>query len=207
MENINADNGDRKPENSTESIAWHWYDLTCPFCYVSSSRNKILKENGFNVIALPFQAQPEVPAEGVHMGQRTGPMYEILEKEARESDLPLNWPARLPNSRYALALAEQIRRHKPHLFSDVKDRLYAAHFALNEDLGSKEVVHNCLAIFGISAQEINHWLENDTAINDLRNSEYSAQLAGLRGTPAWILSNQIIPGLQSRTYFQNLKTT
>ncbi len=93
----------------------------------------------------------------MQMGQRTGAMYELLEKEARESNLPLNWPARLPNSRYALALAEQVRRNKPHLFADIKDRLYAAHFALNEDLGSKEVVHNILTSFGITEAEISQW--------------------------------------------------
>jgi predicted DsbA family dithiol-disulfide isomerase len=203
MVNINTAPGEKQP--ATESIAWHWYDFTCPFCYVSNSRNKILKENGFNVIALPFQAHPEVPAEGVLMGQRTGPMYEMLEKEAKESNLPLNWPARLPNSRYALTLAEQVRRHKPQLFSAVKDRLYAAHFARHEDLGSTEVVHGCLKEFGISEQEIQEWLKNDTAFNDLRNSEYSAQLAGLRGTPAWILNHQVIPGLQPRAFFQQVK--
>jgi predicted DsbA family dithiol-disulfide isomerase len=132
-------------------------------------------------------------------------MYEMLEKEAKESNLPLNWPARLPNSRYALTLAEQVRRHKPQLFSAVKDRLYAAHFARHEDLGSTEVVHGCLKEFGISEQEIQEWLKNDTAFNDLRNSEYSAQLAGLRGTPAWILNHQVIPGLQPRAFFQQVK--
>jgi len=202
MVNMNTDHEDKKP--TTDPIAWHWYDLTCPFCYVSNSRNKILKENGFTIIALPFQAHPEVPAEGMHMGKRTGPMYDLLEKEAKEANLPLNWPARLPNSRYALALAEQVRRNKPHLFSDIKDRLYAAHFALNEDLGSKEVVHNILISFGITETEINKWMEDDSAFDNLRNAAYSAQLVGLQGTPAWVLSNKIIPGLQSRTYFQNL---
>lgn len=203
MVNIITDHEDIKP--TTDSIAWHWYDLTCPFCYVSNSRNKILKENGFTVIALPFQAHREVPAEGMHMGQRTGPMYELLEKEAKEANLPLNWPARLPNSRYALALAEQVRRNKPHLFIAIKDRLYAAHFALNEDLGSKEVVHNILTSFGITESEINQWMEGDNAFDDVSNSEYSAQLAGLQGTPGWVLNNKIIPGLQSRAFFQNLQ--
>lgn len=203
MVNINTDQEDKKP--TIDAIAWHWYDLTCPFCYVSNSRNKILKENGFNIIALPFQAHPEVPAEGMHMGKRTGSMYELLEKEAKEANLPLNWPARLPNSRYALALAEQVRRNKPHLFSDVKDRLYAAHFALNEDLGSKEVVHNILISFGITESEINQWLGDDTAFDNLRNAEYSAQLVGLQGTPAWVLNSKIIPGLQPRAFFENLQ--
>ncbi|TKK64215.1 hypothetical protein FC093_23000 [Ilyomonas limi] len=201
-ENIIIDSECQKRDKNVESIAWHWYDFTCPFCYVSKSRNELLKENGFNVIALPFQAHPEVPEEGVYMGKRSGAMYEMLEKEAREANLLLNWPVRLPNSRYALVLSEQVRRHIPRLFQAVKDRLYAAHFALNEDLGSKEVVHNCLKEFGIREQEIASWLEGDSAFNDLRRSQHIAESVGVRGTPAWILDDQLIFGLQPRSYFQ-----
>lgn len=113
-------------------IAWHWYDFTCPFCYVAKDRNRILKKNGFNLIELPFQAHPDVPPEGIFMGERKGQMYELLEKEAREANLPLKWPLRLPNSRYALAVAEQVRRNSPGLFERVHDSLFAVHFALGE---------------------------------------------------------------------------
>src|SRR4051812_35970389 len=116
MEHLPLDNANAEPDQITESIAWHWYDLTCPFCYVSKSRNMILKEKGYNLIELPFKAHPEVPPEGIYMGKRNGPMYELLEREAREAILPLNWPVRLPNSGYALAMAEQVRRHLPPLF-------------------------------------------------------------------------------------------
>jgi predicted DsbA family dithiol-disulfide isomerase len=203
MEDLTIDPERQAPDKNVQPIAWHWYDLTCPFCYVSKSRSEILEENGFSVISLPFQVHPEVPLEGIYMGERNGPMYEMLEKEAREAGLPLNWPVRLPNSRYALVLAEQVRRHIPDLFPDVRERLYAAHFVLNEDLGSKELVHNCLKEFGIEEREIRYWLENSAAFDALKRSESSAQRAGARGTPAWMLGdNQLIPGLQPRSYFQ-----
>jgi predicted DsbA family dithiol-disulfide isomerase len=76
---------------------------------------------------------------------------------------------------------------------------------LNEDLGSKEVVHNILTSFGITEVEINQWLEDDTPFIDLRHAANSAELVGLQGTPAWVLNNKIIPGLQPRTFFENLQ--
>jgi predicted DsbA family dithiol-disulfide isomerase len=179
----------------TSSIAYHWYDLTCPFCYVSQSRNKILQASGYNVISLPFQAHPDIPAEGLYMAPRKGPMYDLLQKEASEAGLPLAWPERLPNSRYALALAEQVRRHHPELFPALKERLYAAHFALNEDLGSTALVNSCLAQSGISMQEINEWVESGQAFEDLRASQANAQRIGVTGTPAWMLDGRLIIGL------------
>ncbi|HEY4107672.1 DsbA family oxidoreductase [Puia sp.] len=191
-------------ENVTDSIAWHWYDLTCPFCYVSKSRNDILRESGFHLLALPFQAHPDVPAEGIYMGKRNGPLYDVLTKEAEEAGLPLNWPSRLPNSRYALSMAEQVRRHIPGIFPAVKDRLYAAHFTLHEDLGSAEVVNNCLSEFGIDQQDIKRWAGDEQSRKDLATSQHIAQQAGIQGSPAWILHNRLISGLQPRSRFQQL---
>ncbi|HEU4553843.1 MAG TPA: DsbA family protein [Chitinophaga sp.] len=203
--NLTIDPKSQEPQKNAELIAWHWYDFTCPFCYVSKSRNNILKEIGFNLVQLPFQAHPDVPAEGIYMGERQGPMYDLLAKEAKEANLPLHWPVRLPNSRYALALAEQVRRHRPGLFINVKDRLYAAHFALGEDLGAKEVVHNCLKESGIKEQELEKWLEGDKAFANLLLSQNSAESIGVRGTPAWVIAGQLVIGLQSRAYFQQFR--
>ena len=183
-------------------IAYQWYDLTCPFCYVSQSRNNILQSNGYDLISLPFQAHPEVPAAGIYMGKRNGPMYELLQKEADEAGLPLSWPERLPNSRYALALAEQVRKHHPLLFPAVKKRLYAAHFALKEDLGSTELVNGCLTELGIYGQEIKGWIESGVAFYDLKASQENAQRIGVTGTPAWMLDGRLVVGLQPRAYFQ-----
>src|SRR5690348_17074760 len=113
----------------------HWYDFLCPFCYVAQQRNAILVQLGLQVDELPFQAHPDIPAEGISAGTRNGPMYAMLEREAKEAGLPLRWPQHLPNTRRALAAAEWARRHQPDAFPPLRKVLFEAHFVAREDLG------------------------------------------------------------------------
>jgi predicted DsbA family dithiol-disulfide isomerase len=204
MKNLTSDVMYQKLGENIIGAAWQWYDFICPFCYVSKGRSKILEHNGFTLISLPFQIHPEVPTEGLYVGDRKGSMYDLLEKEAREADLPLKWPLRLPNSRYALEMAEQVRRHSPELFPNVRDRLFAAHFALGEDIGSKEVVNNCLKESGIKAKKITNWIINGFAFKDLKLSESVARNLGVPGTPAWIVEGRLISGLQPTSFFERV---
>ncbi|MCE4546377.1 MULTISPECIES: DsbA family protein [unclassified Caballeronia] len=84
----------------------HWYDLTCPFCYIAQSRNAVLLARGVSLDELPFQVHPEIPVERMFVGARSGAMHDMLAAEAEQAQLPLSWPDRLPNSRRALAAAE-----------------------------------------------------------------------------------------------------
>src|SRR4051812_10214091 len=83
----------------------HWYDFLCPFCYIAQDRNEILTRQGLEVIDLPFQAHPDIPPGGIILRSRNGPMYSMLEREAREAGLSLRWQPRIPNTRQALAAA------------------------------------------------------------------------------------------------------
>src|SRR5215470_15401020 len=94
-----------------------WYDFLCPFCYVGQHRTAILVRHGLHVVELPFQAHPDIPPGGVLAGPRNGPMYAMLEREAKEAGLPLHSPRRIPNTRRALAAAEWARRGISHAFS------------------------------------------------------------------------------------------
>src|SRR5215510_12005412 len=68
----------------------HWYDFLCPFCYVGQHRTAILVRHGLHVVGLPFQAHPDIPPGGIAAGPRNGPMYAMVEREAKEAGLPLN---------------------------------------------------------------------------------------------------------------------
>ena len=57
-------------------VVLHWYDFLCPFCYVGQHRTDILVRRGLKVVELPFQAHPDIPAGGLFVGPRTGPMYQ-----------------------------------------------------------------------------------------------------------------------------------
>ena len=124
-----------------------------------------------------------------------------LEKEAADAHLPLKWPLRLPNSRYALAAAEQVRIHFPELFSGVKGRLYAAHFALGKNLGSRQVVNDCLREFGIKKQSIDSWMKGN-AFQEVEKSEDAGQRLGVTGTPSWLFNGRMVSGLKPVSFFE-----
>src|SRR5262249_38439315 len=128
----------------------HWDDFICPFCYVGQHRTAILVRHGLHVVELPFQIHPEIPPGGIAAGPRKGPMYSMLEREAKEAGLPLHWPPRLPETRRALAVAEWARRHEARAFPQLHKELFDAHFVLGEDLGDAVVIDRHAEACGIN---------------------------------------------------------
>jgi predicted DsbA family dithiol-disulfide isomerase len=185
-------------------IVLHWYDFLCPFCYIGQSRNKLLLQQGFEVVDLAFQAHPDIPRGGIAVKPRKGPMYAQLESEARESGLPLRWPTRLPNTREALAAAEWSRRYQPREFPALHSMLFQAHFALGEDIGDRAVIEKHASAAGIDVSALQAALVDGTAAGFVTESEELGQRYGVQGTPAWLLNNQLILGLRSAAEFELL---
>lgn len=183
----------------------HWYDFVCPFCYVGQDRSAILAGRGFTVTNLPYQIHPEIPPEGVDAGPRIGPMYEFLESEARIAGLPLHWPPRLPNTRYALAAAEWIRRHRPDVFDCFRSSMFEAHFALGQDVGDPALVARRADECGVDAAELEAAMRTPDPAQELAESEHAAERAGVSGTPAWLVGTRLIQGLQPRSLFETIE--
>ena len=182
----------------------HWYDFLCPFCYVGQSRTAILRRHGLDVVELPFQAHPDIPPNGIPVGPRMGEMYSNLEREAKEAGLILNWPSRLPNTRHALAAAEWVRRHQPHMFTPFQKALFAAHFVAGEDLGNSAVIDRHAAELGIDLDAFHTaWLDG-TALAAVNESETLGREQGVRGTPAWRIGQRLISGLLPASEFEHL---
>ena len=184
--------------------ALHWYDLLCPFCYIGQQRNVILEEYGIRVVQIPFQAHPDIPAGGRATGPRRGAMYERLESEARAAGLPLVWPGRLPNTRMALAAAEWTRRHAIRSFPTFQKALFAAHFALGEDLGDPRIVDRHANEAGVDVEAIHASLESGAAYDLVDQSESLGRKLGVHGTPAWFVAGQLVQGLYPREQFEQL---
>jgi predicted DsbA family dithiol-disulfide isomerase len=181
-----------------------WYDFICPFCYVGQQRTGILANAGLKVVELPFQAHPEIPIEGVAAPHRAGPMYELLESEAAEAGLPLNWPPRLPNSRLALTAAEWTRRHAPDKFGALHRSLFEAHFVSGEDLGDPETIDQHLSQLGIDPTPLWQAVEDGTAEHAVAAAEAAARGVGVGGTPAWLIGGRLINGLLPAASFEEL---
>ena len=182
----------------------HWYDFLCPFCYVGQHRTAILVRHGLQVVALPFQAHPDIPPGGMPAGPRHGPMYAMLEREASEAGLPLHWPPRLPNTRRALAAAEWARRHQPRAFPQFHKDLFAAHFVLGEDLEDPVVIDRHASESGIDLAALHVAFADDSAVAAVTEAETVGRKYGVQGTPAWLLGQRLITGLLPAAEFERL---
>ncbi|MEH2513103.1 putative DsbA family dithiol-disulfide isomerase [Nitrobacteraceae bacterium AZCC 1564] len=185
-------------------VALHWYDLTCPFCYLGQARTHLLQQRGLTVIELPFQAHPEIPTEGIYVGPRQGAMYQQIERNAAALGLPLNWPPRLPNSSTALAAAEWVRRHQPRAFASVQAKLFRAHFADGLNIGDVETVLTCASEFVTNIEGLRAALTSGEARASIDEGQQLGQHFGVRGTPSWRIAGQMISGFVAESAFETL---
>src|SRR5215472_15846829 len=193
-----------KRGEDTSRTALHWYDFLCPFCYVGQHRTAILVRHGLHVVELPFQAHPDIAPGGIAAGPRNGPMYAMLEREAKEAGLPLRWPPRLPDTWRALAAAEWVRRHQPSGFPRLHRALVAAHFVLCEDLGDPAVIDRHASESGIDLAPLHSALADDSAAAAVTEAEMIGRKYGVQGTPAWLLGERLIAGLRPAPEFERL---
>jgi len=191
-------------EDDARSSVLHWYDFVCPFCYVGQSRTAILLDAGLEVISLPFQAHPDIPAGGLFVGPRSGPRYSMLEQQAAAAGLALHWPARIPNSRKALAAAEWVRRNQPNAFAEFHHKLFEAHFALGEDIDDQAVIDRHAANAGVDLGALHTALADGSAYAEVDRAERAGRQHGVHGTPAWLLDGRLIAGLQPAPEFQRV---
>lgn len=185
-------------------VALHWYDLTCPFCYLGQARTHLLQQRGLTVIELPFQAHSDIPPEGITVGPRQGPMYQQIERNAAALGLPLNWPPRLPNSGIALGAAEWVRRNQPDAFSAVQARLFRAHFADGLNIGDIETVLSSASEFVTDPDSLRAALTSGEARAYVLEGQQLGEDFGVRGTPSWRIAGQMISGYVAESEFERV---
>jgi predicted DsbA family dithiol-disulfide isomerase len=191
-------------ERKQSDTVRHWYDFICPFCYVGQNRTALLLGRGLHVVELPFQIHPEIPSGGIAAPPRPGPMYSMLERQAREAGLPLHWPPRLPDTRRALAVAEWARRHYASAFPQLHKQLFEAHFVLGEDLGDPGVVDKHARACGIDVVTLHAVLSDGSAEAAVVEAETLGRKHGIHGTPALLLGQRLISGLRPASEFEHL---
>jgi predicted DsbA family dithiol-disulfide isomerase len=188
------------PDHGPHSVL-HWYDFVCPFSYIGQHRNALLADAGFDIIALPFQAHPGMPAGGLPIGPRRGATDRLLQQEARAAGLVLRWPSRIPHSRRALATAEWVRRNSPDAFDEIRRLLFDAHFVLGQDIDDQAVIDRHAAAAGVDLAALHDALDDGSAVAAVGQAEWVGRRRGVDGTPAWMIDGRLIIGLQSAADF------
>ena len=131
-------------------------------------------------------------------------MYSQLSHEAKESGLRLNWSVHLPNTRGALACAEWVRLHQPGAFLQFHKSLFDAHFVSGENIGDPAVIFRHATELGVDLAALQSSLADGSAGAALRDSEARARKSGVRGTPAWLIGEELITQLLPAAEFERL---
>lgn len=153
---------------------------------------------------LPFELHPEVPPDGRPLGPRAAGYYERISAECDAVGLPFTAPLRLPNTRRVLESAEWVRIHQPDVFHRLHNRLFRAHFVDGDDIGDAATIDALLGECGADAAAAREAVEAGVMRPVVDTSMAKAFEAGVTGTPAWLVGDFVIPGVQPRPFFERL---
>jgi predicted DsbA family dithiol-disulfide isomerase len=174
----------------------------CPYSYVAQGRNALLQRLGLPPDVLPYSVQTETgPSDAI--GRRgDDPTHRRLESAARDAGLTLRWPTRVPNTRDALRTAEWVRQYQPDLFEPLYRRLFAAHFALDEDVGDRALLYSLADHAGVDVASLRAAMADGTAEAAVAASESAAKRRGITAPPAWLIGDRLITGCPGRDEFE-----
>jgi predicted DsbA family dithiol-disulfide isomerase len=150
---------------------------------------------------LPYAVHTETGPSDVLGRVHDSPIHRFLERAARDGGLTLRWPTRMPNSRDALRVAEWVRQYQPDLFEQLFQRLFAAHFALGEDIGDRDVIYSYADQTGVDVASVRAAIADGTAEAAVAASETAAKRRGITGPPAWLIGDRLITGWPGRAEF------
>ncbi len=184
-----------------------FYDFSCPFAYLGSTRIEALCErSGAALIWRPFHlgglfrelygddARPPAPIAPKAFSQA-----QDLRRWASHWDVPLAYPANHP-VRTADALRAVIAA--PHAAAALTHRFYKAYWVDHLDLGSREVMRGLLGeVDGVDVEGVMSKILDHDVRHRLRKATEEAQARGVFGAPTCFVDRDFMVWGQDRLQF------
>ncbi|MEZ5475000.1 MAG: DsbA family oxidoreductase [Steroidobacteraceae bacterium] len=185
-------------------------DLVCPWCYVGKRRlEAALAERPalrFVVRWLPFELNPELPAEGMpraeYLRMRFGDANRFAAVQVQlvelgrglDIDFRFSDAAWLPNTRRAHALLQRVGStgspSAPERQGRLQERLMAGHFSAGENLSDPELLVRAAVEVGCDEDMAHAALVDETVLEQVVSLEHAAQKAGISGVPTFIFAGR-----------------
>ena len=191
-------------------------DTICGWCFIGHRNlNTALKKFPkvkFDIKHVPFQLNPDMPAEGISRDKYleikfggkdyAAPMYENMRLKANESGINLNLDKikKTPNtvlSHLLIILSEQF-----NLQNKIKERVYQSYFIDGLDIGDIDVLVDIAKEINIAENTVKDFI-NEKNI-ELVNSKISiAREKNISGVPFFEIGEDLISGAQSSIQLEN----
>lgn len=186
-------------------------DPICPWCLIGKTRldRALAARPGhpFAITWLPFQLNPDMPAEGMDRQayllakfgspegilRAYGPIVETAAEEGLALDLPAI--ARTPCTRDAHRLIHWAGIEGRQ--TAVVDALFAGYFTQARDIGDRDVLADIADGAGLDAAVIRRLLATDADVDRIVAADSAARARGMTGVPTHVIAGRhVVPGAQ-----------
>ena len=192
-------------------------DTICGWCFIGHANlNNALKKFPnvkFNIHHVPFQLNPDMPAEGIlrekYLEIKFGgkdfaaPMYKNMELRAKESGMnfKLDKIKKTPNtvlSHLLINLSEQF-----NLQNKIKEKIYQSYFIDGLDIGDISILINIAKQNNISENVFKDFI-NEENIENVNSKILIAKDKEINGVPFFEIGKDFISGAQSSIQLENV---
>ena len=168
-----------------------YFDYVCPYCYIASKREAILKED-FDVEFnwRPWEIYPERLLECEMRGDLSCGF--IVTSLAKEIDLRITMPRHISNSHVALLGAELAK--KKGKFNDYHHAVFQAHWEEKKDVSDIGVLKEICSKIGIDPNGFEQEIANPEYDIILEENDREAERINVQLVPSYILGDKIVVG-------------
>jgi predicted DsbA family dithiol-disulfide isomerase len=191
-------------------------DTICGWCFIGHRNlNTALKKFPkvkFDIKHVPFQLNPDMPAEGISRDKYleikfggkdyAAPMYENMRLKANESGINLNLDKikKTPNtvlSHLLIILSEQF-----NLQNKIKEKVYQSYFIDGLDIGDINVLVDIAKEINIAENTVKDFI-NEKNIELVNSKISTAREKNISGVPFFEIGENLISGAQSSIQLEN----
>ena len=192
-------------------------DTICGWCFIGHSNlNDAIKKFPnikFDIHHIPFQLNPDMPAEGIlrdkYLEIKFGgkdfaaPMYENMKLKAQESGINFNLEKikKTPNtvlSHLLINLSEQF-----NLQNEIKEKIYHSYFIDGLDIGDINILINIAKQNNISENVFKDFI-NEKNIKNVNSKILVAKEKEISGVPFFEIGKDFISGAQSSIQLESV---
>lgn len=195
-------------------------DTICGWCFIGhrnlNSALKKFPKIKFKIKHIPFQLNPDMPAEGIlrekyldiKFGGRNNavPMYENMRIKAKESGIILNLDKikKTPNtilSHLLIILSEQY-----NLENVIKEKIYQSYFVGGLDIGDKNILSNIAEETSIKKETFEKFITQEN-INKINEKVKFAKDKKVFGVPYFEIGKDFVSGAQNSIELEKIIKT
>ena len=192
-------------------------DTICGWCFIGHTNlNNALKKfpnTKFNIHHVPFQLNPDMPAEGISRDKYleikfggkdyAAPMYENMRLKGNESGINLNLDKikKTPNtvlSHLLIILSEQF-----NLQNEIKEKIYQSYFIDGLDIGDINILVDVAKKNNITENIFKDFI-NEKNIELINSKLFTAREKNISGVPFFEIGKDFISGSQSSIQLENV---